>query len=166
MRDALVAYKNTGVSPWENETVRGELVKALAPRTIYRSMQLSQDLAIKSLTTGYDVTKPMGLGTALLYGAGFNPTELDKTYEVYNEIRNNQSAKKELVTSMGEALATAWESGDDRLANRIYLRAQATGVDTSSVLRSAQARTKRGEDTQLEFQAKPEDRDDFGFAFN
>lgn len=166
VRDALVAYKTTGVSPWENETVRGELVKALAPRTIYRSMQLSQDLAIKSLTTGYDVTKPLGLGSALLYGAGFNPTELEKTYEVYNAIRDNQAAKKELVTSYGEALATAWESGDDRLANRIYARAQATGVDMSSVLRSAQARTARGEETQLEFQAKPEDRDEFGFAFD
>lgn len=166
VRDALVAYKNTGVSPWENETVRGELVRALAPRTIYRSMQLSQDLAIRSLTTGYDVTQPLGLGSALLYGAGFNPTELEKTYEVYNQIRDNQAAKKELVTSFGEALAQAWETGDDRLANRVYARAMSTGVDMSSVLRSAQARQRRGEETQLEFQSKPEDEDAYGFAFN
>lgn len=166
VRDALVAYKTTGQSPWENEIVRGELVRALAPRTIYRSMQLSQDLAIKSLTTGYDVTEPMGLGSALLYGAGFNPTELEKTYEVYNAIRDSQSKKKELVTSYGEALSQAWDEGNDMLANRIYARAQATGVDMSSVLRSAQARQKRLDETQLEFQSKPEDEDNYGFAFN
>lgn len=165
-KDALVAYKVTGESPWEDEIVRGEMARALAPRTIYRSMALSQDSAVKSLTTGYDVTKPMGLGTALLYGAGFNPTELEKTYDVYNEIRDSQESERALVKEFGQTLAQAWENGDDRLANRVFTRAMAVGVDTSSVLRSAEARTKRGAETQLEFTASPEQEEQFGYMFN
>jgi hypothetical protein len=163
-KDALVAYKVSGEGPWEDELVRGELVRALAPRTFYRAMALTQDHAVRSLSTGYDVAH-LGLGGSLLYGAGFNPTELEKTYEVYNEIRNDQRRQKEAVAELGQTLAQAWESGDDRLANRTFTRAMAIGVDTSSVLRSAQARQKRAMETQLEFTASDEDRSRYEFMF-
>lgn len=165
-KDALVAYKVSGESPWEDEIVRGEMVRALAPRSFYRAMALTEDHAVKSLSTGYDVTKDLGLGGALLYGAGFNPTELQKTYEVYNFIRDDQNAMKAATQELGQTLAQAWETGDDRLANRTFTRAMALGVDTSSVLRSAQARQKRAAETQLEFAASPEDRANFEFMFD
>lgn len=165
-RDALVAYRVSGESPWEDENVRKELIRALAPRTLYRSMALSEDLAVQSLATGYDVTQPMGLGSALLYGAGFSPVELDKTYAVYNEIRNDQRKQKDTVKELGQTLAQAWETEDDRLANRVFTRAMAIGVDTSSVLRSAEARAQRQEETQLEFVSEPEDQERYGFMFD
>jgi hypothetical protein len=164
-RDALVAYRVAGVSPWEDENVRRELVRALAPRTFYRSMALTQDLAVRSMATGYDVTEPLGLGSALMYGAGFNPTELEKTYAVYNQLRNEQDAKREATSQLGASLAQAWAEGDDRLANRIFVRAMSLGLDTSSILRSAEARGERGEETQLEFMATPEQVERYGFQF-
>jgi hypothetical protein len=99
----------------------------------------------------------MGPGTAALYALGFNPTELEKTYEVYNQIRTRQEDEKRTVQELGQTLAQAWEDGDDTLANRVFVRALEIGVDTSSVLRSAQARTERMTETQLEYTAGPED---------
>jgi hypothetical protein len=165
VKDALAVAQQTGESPWEDSNVRNELVRALAPRTIYRAMSLGTDMAVTSLSTGYDVTKPMGLGGALLYGLGFNPVDLEKTYEVYNEIRDDQQKEKDLVKEMGQTMAQAWADGDDRLANRVYARASGVGVDMSKVLRSAQSRTTRGEETQLEFTASDEDREKFAYAF-
>lgn len=164
-KDALVAYKVTGQNPFQSESVRNELVRALAPRTIYRAMSIGQNQAIHSMATGYDVAR-LGVGGALMYSAGFNPTELEKTYAAYGEIRDNQRAKQEMVQQFGESLAEAWESGDDRMASRVFTRALATGVDTSSVLRSAQSRQLRGQKTQLEFVASPEDQSKYQFEFN
>lgn len=156
-KDAMTAYSITGESPWEDENVRREMIRALAPRTIYRAMAVAENTAVTSMATGYDVTQPMGLGGALLYGAGFNPRELEKTYEGYNLIRDSQEKKRAMVMEYGQTLAQAWENGDTRLANRVFVRAMATGIDTSAVLRSAKARTERGQVTQLEFAASPED---------
>lgn len=165
-KDALVAYKVSGEGPWEDQNVRNELVRALAPRTFYRSMALTQDLAVKSLSTNYDVTKGLGLGGAALYAAGFNPTELEKSYEVYNNIRNDQRAQRAAMMELGQTLAQAWETGDDRLANRTFSRAMSMGLDTSSVLRSAQARAKRQGETQLDFASSPEDQASWEFMFD
>jgi len=164
-RDALVAAKVTGESPWEDEHVRAQMVRAFAPRTIYRSMAAARTTAVESLTTGYNVTQPLGIGGAALYAAGFNPTELERTYEAYNLIRNDQVMERELVSEYGQTLAQAWESGDTRLANRVFTRAMATGVDVSSVLRSAESRRLRGMETQLEYTAKPEDEQRYNWAF-
>lgn len=164
-KDALVAYKASGESPWEDETVRTELMRAFAPRTIYRAMQLTQDGAIKSATTGYDVTHPMGLGGALAYAAGVSPTELQKTYEVYSQIKDKEADQKELTQQLGKTLAQAIENNDDRLANRVYIRSLALGLDVSSVLRSATSREARAGQTQLEAQASPQDQEDYGFMF-
>lgn len=164
-KDALVAYKTLGQNPFQNPTVRDELVRALAPRMIYRAMALGEQGAIRSMSTGYDVAR-LGLGGAAMYVAGFNPTELDKTYQVYSDIRNDQAAKKQMTQEMGSGLADAWQSGDDRMASRIYVRAMAIGVDMSSVLRSAQSRQLREQQTQLEYTASPQDKLNYSFEFN
>jgi hypothetical protein len=166
VKDAMVAYSVTGETPFEDENVRNQLIRALAPRSIFRSMQVTSDNAIRSMSTGYDVTNEMGMGSLMLFRAGFNPTELEKTYDVYNEIRNDQRKQKVRTQEFGQTLAQAWEAGDTRLANEVFTRAMAVGVDTSSVLRSAQARQKRGMETQLEFTASPEDMEDYGFMFD
>lgn len=164
-QDALLAYKTLGQNPFQNDLVRDELGRALAPRVIYRAMALGQQGAIRSMSTGYDVAK-LGLGGAAMYTAGFNPTELDKAYQVYSEVREDQAAKKAMVQEFGEGLAQAWENKDDNLANRIYTRAMATGVDMSSVLRSAQSRQLRQQQTQLNYSASPQDKQDYSFEFN
>lgn len=161
-RDALNAWRITGESPWEDENVRREMVRALAPRTFYRGMASAENNAITSMATGYPVMEGLGVGDALMYSAGFNPRELEKTYEVYNLVKNEQRAKKALVQEYGQTLAQAWESGDQRLANRVFARAMATGVDMSSVLRSAKARQDRMGETQLEAAIDPEQSARFG----
>lgn len=156
VKDAITAYAVTGESPFTDDGVRDQLFRALAPRTIYRAMSAGQDGAIRSMNTGYDVAR-LGLGSNALYALGFNPTELEKTYEVYGTIRGNQTKKKEMTQEFGKTLAQAWAEGDTVLANRVFARAMAVGVDTSSVLKSAKSRGERQQETQLEYTMTPEE---------
>lgn len=149
--DAVTAWKATGVGPWEDDRTRNELIRALAPRTIYRAMSVIDDQAIKSLNTGYRVLDHVGLGDAFLYSAGFNPVELDKAYTAYTAIRKDQAAQRAMVSELGRQMAQAWEDGDDIGASRVFTSALAQGLDTASVLRSAKARQERGQTTQLDF---------------
>lgn len=164
VKDGLSAYAVTGESPFTDDGVRDQIVRALAPRTIYRAMAAAENGAIRSMASGYDVAR-LGPGSNALYALGFNPTELEKTYAVYEQVRNNQNKKKALVTEFGKTLAQAWEDGDNVLATRVFTRATAVGVDTSSVLRSARARGERAEETQLEYAITPEEQAAYGFMF-
>lgn len=149
--DAITAYKVGGASPFEDDRVRDGLVRALAPRTLYRALSASEDNAIRSLNTGYRVMDEISLGDALLYSAGFNPVDLDKTYTAYSEIRKSQQKRKDATSELGKQLAEAWDEGDNMGATRVFTRAMAMGLDTSSVLKSAKARQERSESTSLEF---------------
>lgn len=162
---AVAAYAATGESPFNDEAVRNNLVRALAPRTIYRAMAVGEDGAIKSMASGYDVAR-LGPGSGMAYALGFNPTELEKTYEIYNRVRNSQDKKKKMTQEFGKTIAQAWETGDTALAARVFTRAQAVGIDSSAVLRSAKARQNRAEETQLDFAASPEDEMDYAFMFD
>lgn len=164
VKDGITAYAATGESPFTDDNVRDQLVRALAPRSIYRAMAAGENGAIRSMATGYDVAR-LGPGSSALYALGFNPTELEKTYAVYERVRGSQQRKKELTQEFGRTLAQAWEDGDTVLANRVFARAMAVGVDTSSVLRSARSRQERGEETQLEYTVTPEDQAAYGFMF-
>lgn len=162
---AVAAYATTGESPFNDEGVRNNLVRALAPRTIYRAMAVGEDGAIKSMASGYDVAR-LGPGSGMAYALGFNPTELEKTYEVYNRVRNNQNKKKAMTQEFGKTIAQAWDTGDTQLAARVFARSQAVGIDSSAILRSAKARQNRSEETQLDFAASPEDEMDYAFMFD
>jgi hypothetical protein len=166
VKDAISAAAISGVSPWDDAKVRGELTRALAPRTLYRAMAIGQDGAMRSLNTGNTIMSNVGVGDHILYAAGFNPTELDKTYQVFDEMKNDQDKKKAMTQQFGTTLAQAWASGDDRNATRVFTRAMAVGVDTSSVLRSAQSHTKRNGEKGLLYEATPEEQSKFSFMFD
>lgn len=165
VRDGLAAYAATGASPFEDGKARDEIIRGLLPRTMFRAMATTSDGAVKSMTTGYDVTKPMGLAGAALYWAGFTPTALAKTYDVYNQIKDDQAKQKDLTKQMGQDLYEAVQNGDDRLANRIYTRAIAVGLDTGSLMRSVTAREGKQDKTQLEQVATPAEKEAYAFMF-
>ena len=163
--DGIANYVTNGTSPFENDTVRNELMRAVAPRTIYRTMQVAQDSALRSLSTGNPILNNIGLGDRVLYASGFSPVALEKTYYAYNEIKDDEAAQKATVKNLGESLSHALESGDGVAANRVYVRGMALGIDGSRILRSAQSRAKGDTETQLEHAVKPKDRTGWEFAF-
>lgn len=164
-KDAIAAYTVTGESPFTDDRVRDQMIRALAPRSVFRAMAAGENGAIRSMSSGNDVIR-LGPGSAALYAMGFNPTELDKTYEVYEQVRGSSQKKKALTQEFGKTLAQAWADGDAVLANRVFARATAVGVDTSSVLRSAKAIGEKREVTQLEAAATPQDQIDYSFMFD
>lgn len=164
-KNAMAAYVATGESPFNDPLVRDNLTRALAPRTIYRAMSVNQDNAVRSMMNGNNIAM-LSPGDSLAYAAGFNPTELERTYEVYSEVRGSQDKKKMLVSVLGRNLADALEAGDSVNAQRILSRATIIGVDTSSVLRSAKAREKVREGTMLDHAASDDDRQKYSWMFD
>lgn len=146
---AWEGYRVSGQSPWENDVVRDQMIRAFAPRTIYRAVSVAEDHAIRSMATGYRVMDNVSLGSGLLYAAGFNPAQLDTTYHAYSELRHDQVARRAATTDLGRALSEAWQDNDSHLANRVYMRGLAMGLPMESVLRSARARQERAQQTQL-----------------
>lgn len=165
-QEAMSGWAQTGISPFANPSVRDELVRALAPKTLYRALSLSQGNAIRSMNSGYRVMDNVSIGDAALYAAGFNPVELEKTFQAYNEIKDDQAAKKATMKGLGEAMANAIQAGDQEEMTRIYARTTALGLDTSTVLRSAEARNRRAATTQLDYAASAQDKEDFSWMFD
>lgn len=159
-------WRTTGASPFDNPGVRDQLIRALAPRTLYRGLAVSQDHALRSLNTGYRVLDNVSMGDALAYTMGFNPTRLEKAYDVYAQIRDDQALAKQTVSQLGEAMAYAEENGDNDEMTRIYYRATLLGLDPASVMRSADSRKRRMDKSQLENSASPEDRANYSWMFN
>lgn len=160
---AIDSYKATGRSPWEDENVRGQLARAVAPRVLYRALAAGEAGSIRSLQNGYRVIDDVSMGSALLYSLGFNPAELDRTYAAYGEVRQAEDKRRKMTAEMGRAMADALENGDHALATRVWTRALATGISSESVMRSAEARMKRGEQTQLEYSLGDDRRGEWSF---
>jgi hypothetical protein len=136
-------WRATGEHPGTDPKVRDALVRAFAPTTIYRIMAASQDATIRSLGSGYPLLNDVSPYDRLLYSLGFNPVVLDKGMAIADQLFQQREARRAAVQRLGEALKNAFEAGDNQMANTILRQAMVDGVDTSSVLRSAQARMEK-----------------------
>jgi hypothetical protein len=139
----------TGRNPFADPLFRDQLSRATLPRTVYRAIAAGEDNAIRSLQTGYDVSK-VSVYEATLYGFGFNPVQVDKAYAAVSDMKNDQRKARERQTAFGRAIAESLDAGDSVLATRMYYRAMAEGVDMSSLARSVDTRRQRLAETQLE----------------
>jgi len=155
--DAIDTWTTTGRHPFSNPAVRDEFIRALGPRSLYRTMQVVQDSALRSIHTGYPVTDNLQLWERFAFAAGFTPVEVERAYAANNELWTQQQTRKDLVSSLGEQYYRAQGSGDLRTMQRILDTAVVRGISTSSVLRSAAARESKSQQTPFERNFKPRD---------
>lgn len=146
----------TGQNPLSDPNTRDMLARAVTPKTLYRGLQVTQDGAIKSLTTGNPVVKNLGPIDQYLFQLGFNPVKLERAYAVADELWTDQTKMKKAVQTMGEALSHAYERNDQKEMQAIVGNALALGVDLSSVERSAMSRLAKQEGDIITRGFKPE----------
>lgn len=149
---AIDSWAATGEHPGQDANVRDLLVRALGPKTLYRLMQVIGDGDLRSLSTGYPVMNNIDMRQRALFALGLNPTEIDRTYAVADELWRDQEKMKLMVQTYGSAWAEAQLEGDGEAMEKIIRNAVAQGVDISSVIRSAHARLRKSREPQLDRQ--------------
>lgn len=157
MGAAWDSWQATGQHPGKDPRVLEQMVRAFAPVTLYRILGAAQDGAIKSLSSGYPMQTNVGLMDRLFYMAGFNSTEMDKSYAVSEILFAKKAQMLAEVQRLGQAFAEYQMSRDSAGMKSILRQAYSHGVDPSSVLRSAQSRVQKMTTPMLERNFKPED---------
>lgn len=132
-------WTTSGENPAQSETFQLQLSRALAPKMIYRSMQVV-DGALYGMNKNkiIDGLSPM---ESLAYQYFNLPSiRIEQGFKISNEIWNNKEKQTALTSSYGAAMADALESEDGRLIQKIVSRAIADGVDIQNIMKSANKR--------------------------
>lgn len=141
--DAIDHWITTGQHPFHDPAVVQKFSRALGPKSLYRSLQVIEDDALRSLQTGYPVISGLSLSQRAAYAAGFTPTDIERAYRVNEELWQDMNSRRDATTRFGEQLYQASRAGDGELMNRILMRATVEGLDVSSVIRSWKARAQK-----------------------
>jgi hypothetical protein len=140
--DSVTNYLVTGKLPIDSATVRNDLIRAFAPRSLQRILA-AEGNQINSLSTGYPSVSGLSIGQSFLYQMGFNPVAVEKQWAVGQELWADQERLREAIRWYGQSYADATMQGDYKTATRLLRRAMVQGLPTDSILRSARSRTDK-----------------------
>lgn len=129
----------------QDNSTRDKWFRALAPKTVYRAMQVFQDENIRSLNTGNPLVKDVSFAQRVLYTMGLTPVEVEQTFDLSAKIFADTKALRNQVTTLGKQYAEARRYGDWNEMQRIVGISQGLGI-TDRVMKSAATRERR--DTQ------------------
>lgn len=147
---AVDHWQATGEHPASSELARGAFARAFAPKGLYRYLQVYDNEGLESLSTGYPIVDQLSPMNKLLYVSGFQPSEIERGFAVFEEMLGDKNSQQKTIRSHGQAMAEALKAGDSEAIDRIVTRAIAEGVDLSSVMRSANARLDKDSKGLLE----------------
>lgn len=146
---AIDHYQATGEHPVQDRYTRDKFWRALAPKTLYRVVQGSEEGVIRSLSTGHPLAKA-GTIEKFLYSLGLTPVEIERQLDVATELWKDREKMRTAVTTMGRAWAAAQQRGDSKEMQSLLVRALASGVPIDSIIRSANAQIAKDEQEVLE----------------
>ncbi len=156
--DSIDYFGSTGNHPIQSEEVRNKFIMALSPKVLARTMQMTEESAVQSLTTGKVVLKDLSLAERMLFQVGFTPRRLGVAYEAADELWKSQKKKKEMTSKYGRWWYEAQENKDWNELWNLQQRAMVLGLDISSIIRSADGFREKAGLEQIERQFSPESR--------
>jgi hypothetical protein len=149
-------WNATGQHPGYSESVRDLMVRAFAPKTIYRLIQSVQEDGIQSLSTGYSIMPNASAYDRLLFASGMNPTEIERQYAVADMLYRDRDRRRSLVAAAGEAYKDAMLRKDSKEMWFILRGALKQGLDPNSILQSAAQRYQNEYTPMLDRTFSPE----------
>ena len=147
--DAVDYYSTTGRNPAEDVNFRNSIMRALAPKMIYRSTQVVGN----TLYSGSTRTKMLDLTPleAMAYQYFNLPsTRIDQSFKISREIWEDKDKRAKLTSKYNGIMADALESGDGTLMFDIIQRALLDGIDIGNMMDGAQTRLQNRYLTPLE----------------
>jgi hypothetical protein len=153
---AFDKWKATGEHPGFSPEVRQYMMRAFAPATVYRSMAAMNPEEITQVGTGYPLVRDVSPVHRVLYGLGFNPTELDRGMAISQELYETKEKLKSTVKKLGDAWGDAELRGDSRQMDSILRQATIWGVDVGSVIQSGMRNVSKTRQDIVERQMSPQ----------
>lgn len=152
---AVDTWSTTGQHPGADPHTRDLLMRAFAPRAMYKVTETIQDAALRSLSTGYPVIEGLSTSQRVMHGLGLPPLEVEKHYRAADELWNDQNAMRAAIQAYGQQYAEAIQAGDWRTIDSLVARATVQGVNMSSIIKSAKARLAKGQEDSIDRQFTP-----------
>jgi hypothetical protein len=146
--NAADAYAATGDNPINSPLVRDNVIRAIAPRSVFRAVQAAQDGFVKSLNTDYPVAQASGM-ERFLFGMGLSPVQVERQLAVSNEIWQDNTKLRTAIGAYGKSWAEMQTKGDWKGLSDLQMRAMLDGVPMDSIIRSANARLSKMEEDQI-----------------
>jgi hypothetical protein len=130
-------WQATGEHPGYDRRAREDLVKAFAPTTLQRSLSaFANPQAITSAGSGYPIVNDPSVSSRLLFAAGFNPTEIQRGYEMSKLLYDKHENLKAQELSLGKEWAEAEIDGNSAKMATIMRQGMTWGVDMSRVIKN------------------------------
>tara|TARA_R110002153_G_scaffold274298_2_gene448198 strand:+ start:16963 stop:20907 length:3945 start_codon:yes stop_codon:yes gene_type:complete len=148
---AIDRFNATGEHPVSSPEVRDAFIRAFAPRSITRSVQVMRDQYVRSLNSGYPQVELSG-PERFAYALGFNPVGLDRSYAAQSELWADQDQMRARVATYGQAWAEAVTDRKFDDLHGIMQAATRQGVPLDSVIRSSQTRMARARENMFQRQ--------------
>lgn len=147
--NAVDYYATTGKNPAGDINFQNSIMRALAPKMIYRSTQVVGN----TLYSGSTRTKMLDLSPleAMAYQYFNLPsTRIDQSFQISREIWNDKDKRRQLTSKYSGVMADAMQAGDGNLMFKIIQRALVDGVDIGSMVNGAQTKLENRYLTPLE----------------
>ena len=133
---AIDYYSTTGKNPAGDIAFQNNIMRAFAPKMLYRTTQVVND----TLYSGTTRTKIADLtpAQAFMYQYFNIPAaRIEQAYKISSEIWKDKDKRNALTSKYSGVMADALEAGDGTQMFRIIQRALVDGVDVSSVMNGA-----------------------------
>lgn len=148
---SLDSWARTGESPFKNPSVRDAFVRAFAPRTLQKTIQ-SWSGDVRSLRNQNTLVEGLGRIKQAAHVFGFTPLEVEKAFDIRDELQADQDSKRASITFTGDAMAFAQANGDwdewSRLLNSGILR----GLPADSLIERSFTKTRNMDEAALDRQ--------------
>jgi len=130
-------------NPLENEQIRDKFAYALAPKILYKAFGQIEDGMLKASSTGQPITSSIfSTGDWLQNMFSITPLEMQKAYQLNEELYQNQEAKKAQTSALGEAYFQAWKAGNSDAMKEVLRTAMLQGANVAGIARSAKAKMR------------------------
>ena len=129
----------TGALPTKNPLFLNKMARALAPRTLYRTLQLQENGVISSINTGSHIIETT-LAGQMAHVLGFTPVELQKAYDLNTYWRADVEGQRRQIESLGKLAADQMIEGNWEGYTRTIAGAAASGVPVDSLIKSGTTR--------------------------
>lgn len=151
--DYMVA---AGQHPANNNDVLDNLIKAFAPKALYRASSMDWNTgAVRSITTGNPVVDSLPVAQRILYTLGMNPKNVEMGYAISDQLWKEKAEHDKMISTLGKAWAEAETQGQYDEMKRLVLRAVSMNLDVSSVIKSGKRILAKGREQNIEDQFSP-----------
>lgn len=147
--DAVDYYTTTGKNPAGDRKFQQDVMRALAPKMIYRSTQVVGD-TLFSASTGTKMLDLSPLESMAYQYFNLPSTRIDQSFKISREIWEDKEKRRLLTSKYSGIMADAMQAGDGELMYRIIQRALVDGVDIGGLVDGAQTKLENRYLTPLE----------------